>query len=450
VVDYRIPSFNLSLEYGYEDLSSCFKEASFGKIDFEKQYASDYFIRLETSREAMINVARARWVSSETITEEQIVGHVKSYKSNDKDIVLFGVLFKDMCLKPNVLNDIQNNLNLSDQFMIPQSCSDITNKLSTTDTVYIEDMEARLQLSFDDNNMIDSLVTGTVVAVLGKVNHMGFFEVKDLCLAGYPGPSTMLPTDKPPVYIAFVSGLQIGSPKANPMALTLLRDFVMGNSGVESQRILASKIARLVVAGDTLYYNQARDPTASSIAEADVYMTELASVISVDIMSGPRDPANYCLPQEPLHSGLFPQARRYANLTVHTNPYKFKMGDMVILGTSGQNVNDVMQYSSRDGPLDSLDLIVQSRYLAPTAPDTLACYPFTTVDPLIISESNGGFPHVVFAGNQVSIGTRRIADGKALIASVSDFSVKPSLLLININNIDDVRTISFDVPTLSD
>ena len=430
-------------------MSSCFKEASFGKIDFEKQYASDYFIRLEKSRQAMMDAARSSWVSSGRINEDQIVGHVKTYKSADKDIVLFGVLFKDMALKPNVLCDIQSNLSLSDQFMIPQSGAEITKKLSDSDTVYIEDMEARLQLVFEDRNVLDSLVTGTVIGVLGRVNHLGFFEVRDHTLAGYPGPYQILPqSEKPtPVYVAIVSGLQIGSPKTNHVALDLLRDFVLGNSG--GQRELATRITRLVVAGDTLYYNQARDPTGSALTEADIYMAELSSVIPVDIMSGPRDPTNYCLPQEPLHSGLFPQARRYANLTVHTNPYKFKVGDMILLGTSGQNVTDVMQYSNRVDALDALDLITQSRYLAPTAPDTLACYPFTTVDPLIIGEENGGFPHLIFAGNQANTNSKKIANGNAVIACVSDFSVRPSLLLININNLDDIRTVNFDVPDLT-
>ena len=442
----------LPIDFGYEDLSDRFREASFGSIDFEKQYASDYFIRLEKSRSALQAASESRWVDTKTIPSSQIVGHVKAYKSLEKDIVLFGVLFKDMALKPNVLSDIQDNLNLSESFMVPKGCSEISKRLSETDTIYLEDMEARLQLVFPPSQADDMrrLVTGVTIAVLGHVNDQGHFEVTDYTLPGYPTVPTMdLSSNDSPTYVAIVSGLQIGSPKTNPLALNLLRDFMIGASSSQTDRDLASRVARLVVAGDSIYFNQLKDPASTSIAEMDMYFSELSSVIPVDVMTGPRDPANYCLPQEPLHSGLFPNARRYANLTVHTNPYKFKVGDLVFLGTSGQNVTDVLQYSSLEDPLDCLELIANARYLAPTAPDTLACYPFTTVDPMVIDDESSSAARILFAGNQMSTGSRMLGNNPesgVVLVSVADFSVNPSLILININDTSDVRVVSFDVP----
>ena len=429
-----------------EDLSEIFMESSFGQIDFEKQYSSAYFIRLEVLRDSIMQAARLKWIESGKVKAANLVGHVKSYKGNDGDIILVGVLFKDMSLKPNVLSDIQNNLRISDQFMDSRSVDEIAHKLAEKDTLFLEDMEARLQLVFPDRSVVDSLTTGVVVAVLGAVNTQGFFEVKDFALPGYLQPDALPVSEREPAYIGFLSGLRIGSTATNPLALQMLRDFVMGLSGGVHERELASKIARIVVAGDTLFVSAEKDSTGSALAEADIFLSELASVVPLDVMSGPRDPVNYCLPQQPLHSGLFPEARRYGNMTVRMNPFKAKVGEMVILGTSGQNVSDVFQYTNAESGMDALALIGQSRYLAPTAPDTLACYPFTIKDPLVLSASNGPVPHLLFAGNQVQTETKLVANGHLRLACVADFSVKPSMLLVNINDLSDTRVISFDTP----
>lgn len=419
-------------------------ESSFGAINFERQYASAYFLRIELLRKSIEEAAREKWIDSGIIGQQQLVGHVKSYKSNDMDIVLIGVLYKDMSLKPSVLADIQDNLNLSDQFLMPSSGANVQRRTGDKDIMFLEDMEARLQLV--GTGLFEKLVTGLVVGILGRIDtQTGHFLVNDYVLPGHPIPAP-LSVKNPPVYIAIVSGLQIGSPHSNPMALELLKEFLIGNSPSLAHREVASGIARLVVAGDTLYVNQDRDPSGTAINEADLYFAEIASLIPVDVMPGPRDPTNFCLPQQPLHSGLFPEAKRFANLTAHTNPYKLKLGDTVIIVTSGQNVTDVVQYSEIESGIDALELIGRSRYLAPTAPDTLAAYPMTSADPLIITDQHGGYPHVMIAGNQAETTYRSLEDNKGVIATTADFAVNPSILLVNVNDLADVRTISFTVP----
>ena len=431
----------------YENLSDPFIEASFGSIDFEKQYSSAYFIRLEVLRPEISRTAANRWVSTGLIPESQLVGHVKSYKSGDRDVALVGVLFKDMKLKPNVLTDIQENLKIADQFLEYPNISSISHRLEADDTVFLEDMEARLQLVFSDKSILDGLPTGVVVAVLGRINDQGFFEVRDMCLPGYSPMHRQITDGRSPAYVAIVSGLRIGAPNTDPLAIQLLRDFIMGVSVSSEERELSSKIIRMVLAGDSIYASVDRDPTASCLADADVFLSELASALPVDVMSGPRDPTNYCLPQQPLHSGLFPEGRRYKNLSVHTNPYKFRLGDMVMLGTSGQNVTDIIQYTSAEDAVAALDLIAQSRYLAPTAPDTLGCYPFTTVDPLVIEPAS---VNLIFAGNQMDSNVKFVAEGKLCLASIADFAVSASILLVNVNDIHDTKVIRFDVPKMSE
>jgi DNA polymerase delta subunit 2 len=48
------------------------------------------------------------------------------------------------------------------------------------------------------------------------------------------------------------------------------------------------------------------------------------------------------------------------------------------------------------------------RHLAPTAPDTLTCYPFADDDPFVLEAC----PHVYVAGNQPEFATR-VATGAA-------------------------------------
>ena len=65
------------------------------------------------------------------------------------------------------------------------------------------------------------------------------------------------------------------------------------------------------------------------------------------------------------------------------------------LGSAGQPLDDMMRYVPGDDRLGALVESLKFRHLAPTAPDTLGCCPFTTTDPFVLKEC----PHVYFAAN---------------------------------------------------
>ena len=73
------------------------------------------------------------------------------------------------------------------------------------------------------------------------------------------------------------------------------------------------------------------------------------------------------------------------------------------------------------------------RVEAPTAPDTLACYPFITHDPFVIQSS----PDVFFAGNQPEFATKLITqdDKKIRVICVPDFSKTNTIVLLNLNDL---------------
>merc|ERR1712054_46350 len=80
---------------------------------------------------------------------------------------------------------------------------------------------------------------------------------------------------------------------------------------------------------------------------------------------------------------------------------------------------------------------LRCRQIAPTAPDTLPCYPFPDVDPFIISKC----PSVLFAGNQPKFESCTLlgSEGqRTQIICVPDFSKTGEVVLVDVNN--DMKT----------
>ena len=48
-----------------------------------------------------------------------------------------------------------------------------------------------------------------------------------------------------------------------------------------------------------------------------------------------------------------------------------------MLVLSGQTVSDILRNSELTGPLEAMERCLTWGHLAPTAPDTIGCYPYT-------------------------------------------------------------------------
>lgn len=107
-----------------------------------------------------------------------------------------------------------------------------------------------------------------------------------------------------------------------------------------------------------------------------------------------------------------------------TNPHEFEVDGLTFLGTSGQNVEDIYKYSTREDRLKILEALLEWGHLVPTAPDTLGSYPYAMDDPFLLDTA----PHVAFAGNQPTFQTS-IVTGKhffgllALYGSLEIFAI---------------------------
>lgn len=250
------------------------------------------------------------------------------------------------------------------------------------------------------------LVTGITCALLGTDTGKGKFMVEDYTFADYR-PQIERPLLEQDCYVVFLSGLDLVHVEKLASSLEI---FIQWISGImEDQDV--SKIVRVMIAGNSVRTQKeqqkaqtismtSRVPEATTTIEAvklfDSFLLELCQVIDVDVMPGENDPSNHILPQKQMHFCMFPNSVVYKSLNLVPNPYICSVGGVNFLGTSGQPVTDILRYSETEDPLKAMQNCLKWNHMAPTAPDTLGCYPFYESDPFIIENC----PHVMFAGNQ--------------------------------------------------
>ncbi|KAL9661614.1 hypothetical protein QQ045_026438 [Rhodiola kirilowii] len=366
-----------------------------------QQYSQIYFARLHLMRTIIYSLI-PNWkphIPICTVLELE----------KDKECVIVGTVYKHMKLKPCILDEY-----LKDRSTAPLAKPQ--NFMHLDDYLVLEDESGRVKLG--GTIMLPFVyVTGVVVALHGKETSSGEFLVLDVMEAGLPPqmdlPNKLTESPREDKYVVFVSGLSIGSSKSNPLQFQLLVDHITGCLGDEQEQGVAADIVHVVIAGNSveisqeLFNGQTVNPKDQSrlsepIKELDILLTEIAASVPVDIMPGPDDPANFSLPQQPLHRCLFPSSSSYNTFRSCSNPHSFEIDTIRFIGTSGQNIEDLENYSYAKDRLEFMERTLRWRHLAPTTPNTLGCYPYTDRDPFLIESC----PHVYFAGNQSHYGTR--------------------------------------------
>ena len=90
------------------------------------------------------------------------------------------------------------------------------------------------------------------------------------------------------------------------------------------------------------------------------------------------------------------------------------------------------RYSELEDRCGILESLLRWRHLIPTAPDTLAAYPYNQDDPFILDQA----PHVLFAGNQPAFATRLVqgaAPGQVVrVVAVPRFAASGCVVLVNL------------------
>lgn len=454
-----------------------------------QQFGDMYFLRLAKLKPVVEQLAAEAWDEFEIAGEKaQRVERVLDVRQGLLCWVV-GTIYMDMGLKPSILDDISK-----EHWVAASSLRHSYFSPDRETQVMLEDESGRLRLTgaMLKNNL---LVTGVIVAVLGTENANGDFEVLDVHISDLPKQpkrwerdeeaDTKMDVDQPRKKVALLSGLEISGTEADTLNLSLLSEFLLGEALDEGDREEAGSISRLVIVGNSIasdighqvsieeekkpsnrkYGYDATSYNPLPTAHLDQFLAELLPSIPITIMSGEQDPANSSLPQQPIHPAMFPHARAYASpnvaeeedeeepgwLDAVTNPWDGDIDGWRFMGNSGQPIDDILKYfdlggpdgNGADGRLEVMESILRWRHGAPTAPDTLWCYPFQDRDQFVIEEC----PHVFFVGNQRRFDTTVIegpSGQEVRLIAIPKFHQTGELVLVDSETLE-VEVVKFDV-----
>ncbi|KAF9195271.1 hypothetical protein BGZ51_002786 [Haplosporangium sp. Z 767] len=408
--------------------------------DYKMQYAHLYYMRLMLMRPIVLEQAQQKWGSLDPKAK-----HVEKVLDVQQGEIsyLVGTVYMDMKLKPNILNDITKDHWIAAQPEIPKYIDD-------SDSVYLEDESGRVKLTGPKISG-DFFVTGVIMGVLGSEDINGDFKVIDICYAGegLQEQSSLMETDEADKYVALVSGLGIGSDDFKPLELDLLTEFLTGEIGGTKEQTNCSNIVRVIVAGNSIItpeiveddtktkkYGYDRSTFVTEPTKIlDRFLQEICSSVAVDIMPGDKDPSSVTMPQQPIHPALLPSARGYSTFQSVTNPYWSGIDNVTILGTSGQTIDDIYKYVESENRLEMAVKTLNWRHLAPTAPDTLWCYPFKDRDPFIMNQA----PHIYFIGNQDKFATELVTGKqgqRTRVVMLPSFALTGTIALVNLRTLE--------------
>ncbi|KAK9478819.1 DNA polymerase alpha/epsilon subunit B-domain-containing protein [Lipomyces japonicus] len=417
---------------------------------YNQQYANLYYIRLAMLKPRVSKIAAECWTGMKIAGQSvKPTGRVLDVRQGELCWTV-GTIYMEMSAKPNILDDVTKDF-WATAPIVAEKYRDFDN-----DEITLEDESGRLNLV---GPVIKNtfLVTGCVVAVLGSETASGDFDVVDIKFPGLAPqkPLNIIAEGHQSKYIALLSGLNISGDQHEKYQTSLLFEYLAGELGSPADSQRASEIVHVIVAGNSLAGpKDAADETGTAgqkkkygygassynpnpTSALDSFLAELSISVNVDVMPGDHDPTNHAIPQQALHPALISRSRKYLGSSFKSvaNPYWWDCDGLRIFGTSGQPINDIYKYVEGDDRIQMMEHTLQWQHAAPTAPDTLWCYPFVDRDPFILSET----PHLYFAGNQPKFDTKLVkgdANEVVRVIAVPEFSKTSEIVLVDISTLE--------------
>ncbi|KAK9310263.1 hypothetical protein QLX08_000287 [Tetragonisca angustula] len=407
---------------------------------FEQQYCSIYKARLRVLKDYLLEKAKVKWAHNKVITLAEL-----SERNESDTCVIIGTLYKHQELKPSILHELSNELQLQVQ---PARI----NYASFKDILYLEDETLRIKLIGNHINIQD-VVTGIVCAVCGHELENGEFLVIDWCLPGCCPKLSIL--DQPletQGKILIISGLDLAN-NLQLLNINLLFEWITGMVGCEKVHKDVASIVCVIVAGNSIrgslethnykkYFEKAHDEaifkeTANITHKLDNLLCPIVKCCPVILMPGEFDPTSHTLPQQPLHPCILPQCSRFKSFHAVTNPWIGSINSRIVAGSSAQPITDIMKVAGLVdiSPLMWLERTLLWRHYAPTAPDTIPTYPSNNIDPFIITEC----PDIYFVGNMDKYDTKLFTadEGQTIrLICIPKFSKTQTGVLVDLETLE--------------
>ncbi|XP_008546764.1 DNA polymerase delta subunit 2 [Microplitis demolitor] len=438
-----------------------FKKFNIGQRVFDKQYSNIYIARLKALKNVLEKKSIEKWGEYQILKISQLSDDINfnQGEETDKLVILVGIIYKHQELKPSILKELSDELEL-----LPQPSK--SNYSSEKDELFLEDEMLRIKLIGSNINSKE-MVTGLICGVLGYKCSGGVFYVKSYCMPGICYPQN--PPSSPLLFstdnmtdnnILLLSGLDLSN-NPNSLHYQLLIEWINGMAGNDKVQHNSASIAQIIIAGNSIkgsvemynhkgYIKMKNKFTAVTMETVlashrfDNLLKEILATSNVILMPGQFDPSNHSIPQQPLHSCILPQSFRYKSLYRATNPWIGKIGNRIVAGSSGQPIDDIIKVTNLMDdytPLDWLEKTLNWRHFAPTAPDTLAAYPYFEADPFIMEEC----PDIYFVGNTNEYTTKCVIGEQGQMVRlicIPKFSITNTAVVVNLLSLD-TWTISF-------
>lgn len=229
------------------------------------------------------------------------------------------------------------------------------------------------------------LVTNWLFA-LGYIGAAGMFTVEE-CLFYECGPELPLKSIDASPLVVFISGLDLANTDNVALSLDLFSQWLYSNVEMSENEINPLSVVRVVIVGNSIRASPPKQQKnmssltlrtfdtkdmLSSLKLLDDFVSNMSKTVDVDLMPGEFDPSNHMLPQQPFHHCMFPKSATNRCFNGVPNPYQFEIEGRLILGTSGQNVDDIRKYTTTEDPIECLKNSLKWSHIAPTCPDTVS------------------------------------------------------------------------------
>lgn len=420
---------------------------------YSRQFFSMYQHRLSVLKPRVDELAMNKWGNN----TRRVNGQTVQWKERVLDITggelcwVLGTVFTEMKNKLDIFQDVEHGTD----DILPKTP---VNYIGTEASVMMLEDESGRAILHNESLLANSrIVSGAIVAVLGIEIQAGIFEAMEII---YPSPAPQKPlpmaTDEEQ-YVALVSGLKFQKETDCDLKSVLLQQWLCGELGGAEDVDLASKVTRLVLAGNSV--EEIEEDTdrkedfgskntshfkAESLRLLNAWLLNVMASIPVTVMAGPKDPAEICIPQQPLHPSLLGANAHYVGIQASdavqnvSNPAWMELENgLRVLGSAGQNITDINKYYPPDLDVSPTEILAKTllwQHIAPTAPDTLYCYPYEDADPFALEET----PHLYFAGNQSEFGSKKVelSGVEATVVSIPEFAETGQLVLVNTSTLE--------------